>query len=309
MKFQPEGNLFDTNENQFYLKNIECLKEAFVKNKIIEARTFRCDANHNLHVDLGEIQGVIPRENGAIGLDDGSVRDIAVISKVNKPVSFFIERFSRDENGNTFAILNRKAVQKKCIDEYISNLRSGDIIDAKICHMESFGAFADIGAGINSLLPIDSISVSRIPHPSARFSSGQNIRAVVKSRDDMGRIILSHKELLGTWEDNAKNFCVGDTVSGIVRSIEKYGIFVELAPNLAGLAEYTDNISPGQSASVYIKSIIPERMKIKLIIVDAFDDSHEKPKTYYFFKSNHISSFVYSPASSDRKIEYVFDNE
>ena len=55
-----------------------------------------------------------------------------------------------------------------------------------------------------------------------------------------------------------------------MRSEEHYGAFVELTPNLAGLAESRDGVEAGQQASVYIKSIIPEKMKIKLILVDAF---------------------------------------
>ena len=63
-----------------------------------------------------------------------------------------------------------------------------------------------------------------------------DIKAVIKSVEN-GRISLSHKELLGTWEENAERFCAGETVSGIIRSVENYGAFVELTPNLAGLAE------------------------------------------------------------------------
>ena len=95
--------------------------------------------------------------------------------------------------------------------------------------MEPFGAFADIGCGVVSLLPIDAISVSRIDHPRERFSVGMDIRAMVRSVENR-RITLSHKELLGTWEENAAAFAPGETVAGIVRSVEPYGIFVELAP-------------------------------------------------------------------------------
>ena len=76
------------------------------------------------------------------------------------------------------------------------------------------------------------------------------------------KITLSHKELLGTWEENAAMFAPGQTVTGVIRSIEDYGIFVELTPNLAGLAEPRPDVFIGQQASVYIKSIIREKMKI-----------------------------------------------
>ena len=126
------------------------------------------------------------------------MRDIAVISRVNKPVCFQILGFHDDENGVRTAVLSRRAVQADCRAEYLSALRAGDVIDAVITRLEPFGAFCDVGAGIPALLPIDSISVSRIPHPSARFSVGQQIRAVLKSVDTDGRITLTHKELLGT---------------------------------------------------------------------------------------------------------------
>ena len=49
---------------------------------------------------------------------------------------------------------------------------------------------------------------------------------------------------------------------GIVRSVEEYGTFVEIAPNLAGLAETCPDLHPGQAVSVYIKNILPDKMKI-----------------------------------------------
>ena len=130
--------------------------------------------------------------------------------------------------------------------------------------------------------------------------------AVVRGIDENGRITLSHKELLGTWEENAARFSVGETVPGIVRSVEKYGIFVELSPNLAGLAEFSDGIEPGSHAGVYIKSIIPSKMKIKLIIVDSFDADYPVEPPEYFIGEGHIDRWVYSPAESDKVIESVF---
>lgn len=94
---------------------------------------------------------------------------------------------------------------------------------------------------------------------------------VVRSRDEKNRITLTHRELLGTWEENAAAFCAGDTVPGIVRSVEDYGIFIELTPNLAGLAEPRPGVYPGQRATVTIKSLNPARMKVKLILIDSFD--------------------------------------
>jgi small subunit ribosomal protein S1 len=119
---------------------------------------------------------------------------------------------------------------------------------------------------------------------------------------------MTHKELLGTWSENAEHFSVGQTVSGIVRSIEPYGIFVELAPNLAGLAEYRDDICAGGSASVYIKNIIPDKMKVKLVIVDTFPAPEMKEKCFdYKISSGHIDKWVYSPEECSKIIETDFE--
>lgn len=306
-KFKPEGELIHCAENKKYLSCRTALREAFYGSATLEARVIRCDSEHNLHVDLGCMKGIIPRAQGACGIDDGSTRDIALISRVNKPVVFKITGFAADSNGEACAVLSRKAVQAECSEKYISRLVPGDIIDAVVSHIESFGVFCDIGAGINALMPIDSISVSRIPHPSARFTTGQKIKAVVKSIDDMGRLTLSHKELLGTWEENTASLNIGETVPGIVRSVEKYGIFVELAPNLAGLAEYTPGITPGSHAGVYIKNILTQKMKIKLIIVDCFDADYPASQLKYFITDGHIDRWQYSPDNCVRTVETVFN--
>ena len=303
--FKPEGQIITTEENRRSLSGTFALRDAYYAGSILEGRVIRCDGGHNLHVDLGCMKGIIPREEGAMGIEEGTVRDIALISRVNKPVCFVITGF-RTENGETTAILSRRKVQNECMQTYISSLKAGDVIPATVSHIEGFGVFCDIGAGISALMPIDSISVSRIPHPAARFTAGQNIFAVVKSVDESGRITLSHKELLGTWEENAALFSVGETVPGIVRSVEKYGIFGELTPNLAGLAEFSDGVTAGSHAGVYIKSIIPSKMKIKLIIVDSFDADYPVSQPRYFIREGHIDNWRYSPDDSPKLIESEF---
>lgn len=302
----PEGRLINTVENLSAMQSLSQLTEAYHDSRILEARAVVCDSAHNLIVDLGIMKGIIPRDEGAIGIREGTVRDIAVISRVNRPVCFVITDFRKNDDGKTVAVLSRRIAQERCMREYISALIPGDVIDAKITHLDSFGAFADIGCGIVSLIPIDSISVSRIDHPRERFTVGMEIRAIVKSFEN-GRISLTHKELLGTWEENAAGFEVGETVAGIIRSVEDYGAFVELAPNLAGLAEMKENIHAGQQASVYIKNIIPNRMKIKLIIIDTFEYEYRPQQPEYFFKGNHMDNFYYSPAASEKVIETHFE--
>ncbi len=303
--YLPEGKLINTCDNVRTLSSLTNMREARLNSKILEARATVCDAHHNLIVDLGCIKGIIPREEGAVGIKEGTVRDIAVISRVNRPVSFVITDFIKSENGDTIAVLSREKAQRMCLENYISTLSVGDVVPAKITHLEAFGAFADIGCGVIALMPIDAISVSRIEHPKERFAVGMDIKAVIKSIEN-GRISLSHKELLGTWKENADNFTAGETVSGVIRSVENYGAFVELTPNLAGLAELKEGVKVGQRASVYIKSIIEPKMKIKLIIIDTFDSEFVLEKPRYYYKGDHIDEFVYSPSMCEKHISTSF---
>lgn len=304
--YYPEGTLINTDDNKKFLTSTATLQAAQSLEKILEANVIMCDAEHNLIVDLGCMRGLIPREEGAIGIREGSTRDIALISRVGHAVSFIVREFKINPAGEEYVVLSRRAAQEKCIDYIIKNKKIGDIINATVTHLETFGAFCDIGCGNIALMPIDAISVSRISHPKDRFVVGDNIKTIIKKIDDDNKITLSHKELLGTWEENISKFSAGQTVSGIVRSIEDYGVFVELAPNLAGLAEPKDNIKIGQCASVYIKSIIPEKMKIKLIIIDTFDTSCEYTYNYYF-NGEHIDRFIYSPPECTKQISTFFN--
>ncbi|MDR0983465.1 MAG: S1 RNA-binding domain-containing protein [Ruminococcus sp.] len=296
----PEGFLIDTPENVNSIRTPEKLIESMKKKKILEAKVIVCDSQHNLIVDLGGMKGVIPRIEGAVGIEDGTARDVALISRVNKPVQFKILRIEND-----VAILSRRIVQEECQKNFIDKFMPGDIVPAVVTRLDKFGAFVDIGAGVISLVPIDAISISRINHPTDRFKVGQQIRVIIKGEDD-GKILLSHKELLGTWEENAAGFEQGETVAGIIRSVESYGIFIELTPNLAGLAEPRDDVYEGQFTSVYIKALLPEKMKVKLIIIDVWDDAMCPTDIKYFYKGDRIDEWEYAPAASSKSNLVVF---
>ena len=128
----------------------------------------------------------------------------------------------------------------------------------------------EIGGGVVGLLHIEDISISRIKSPEERFTIGQKINVMIKSVDkESNRIILSYKELLGDWEENIKGYEEKTVVEGTIKEPDKFknGIFIELKPNLVGLAEYKEGFSYGQKVKVYIKKIIKDKKKIKLLIV------------------------------------------
>lgn len=285
------------------------LERAIEKRKILQAPVTLCDGQMNLHIALGGgLEGIIPYEETVHIREGEKIKDIAVLTRVGKTVAFHVTGIEKRADGRPYYLLSRRSAQKECQEAYISSLRPGDVVPAKITHMESFGAFADIGCGIVSLLSVDSISVSRISHPRLRFFPGEELRAVVKGRDDLGRIFISRRELLGTWEENASLFQVGQTVTGVARSREPYGVFVELTPNLTGLAEPREDVVENAPVAVYIKSILREKMKIKLVIIDTYATA--APVSLPVFpsaeKKEHIDRWVYSPTGASKRVESIF---
>ncbi len=308
-EYRPEGSILATPANREYLTCEAGLERAMNEGVILEGMAVRCDGDLRLTVELGCMRGVMDRADVAYQPGEESVRDIAVITRVGKAICFKVVGFFW-ESGRRVARLSRREAQRECYEAFLTGKEPGDILEAKVTHLESFGAFVDVGCGIVSLLSIDCISVSRISHPADRFRVGDRIRVVIKSLDrEKGRIFVSHKELLGTWEENAALFAPGQTVAGIVRSIEPYGIFVELTPNLAGLAEYRPDIAVGQVAAVYIKNIIPERMKLKLVLIDSYRGEGEPCRRVEGYPPSvaHLDRWRYSPADCPRVIETVFE--
>ena len=316
--YRPEGALQGSAQNREYLSSLAGLERAMTTGAIVEGIATLCDEEMRLHVDLHCARGIIEADETVACRAGETKKDIAVITRVGKPVACKILAIEcRD--GVPIVKLSRRAAQEACMRHYMKNLCAGDILTARVTHLEPFGAFVDVGCGVPSLLSVDCISVSRISHPRDRLACGMTIPVAVKCiNQESERIYVTLRELLGTWEENAAAFEAGQTVTGIVRSIESYGVFVELAPNLAGLAEVGEEEAAilrgkiGQSVAVYIKSILPERMKVKLVLIDACCSVPAPRTPLHFFidtdKTQHITRWRYSPARAPRVIETVFED-
>ena len=252
-KFFPEG-----------WKN-ESLEET---SDILQGIVEKCDENYNLHVKLDNgSMGIIPREEiEAIKVDEnGFPKNKLCAGKVHKYVQFKIKKKEGDN-----LILSRKDAQNEILDCIKTDLQVGQTIKGIVKNITSYGAFLDIGGGIVGLVHIEDLSVARIKSPFERIKIGQKLNIVVKSIDrKTGKIGLSYKEILGTWEENVNNFSTGMRTKGIIKETEKNknGIFIELTPNLVGMAEYEEGLNYGQKVDVAIKKIDYDKKKVKLILL------------------------------------------
>ena len=86
--YLPEGLLSATPQNREYISSLSGLERAMNEGKILESTVILCDSQFRLHVDLYGIKGIIERDEVLYNRDDTEIKDIAIITRVGKPVCF-----------------------------------------------------------------------------------------------------------------------------------------------------------------------------------------------------------------------------
>lgn len=302
IEYRPEY----LNDNESYEYSREQLEQALEEGTILQAKATGTDSKLNLYVSLGDrAYGFIPYEEFEITNTTSS----AVSARIGKAVCFKVTSIVVDNNGIIHAKLSRKQAQQECKKEFIGKLVSGQIVDAVVVNVESYGVFCDIGCGITSLLHIKNICISRINNLKEQFSHIRNLKVVILGIDNDGRVSITHKELLGTWEEETSKIKDKSTI-GVVRAITKHGVFIELTPNLSGLAELHKDmdIKLGDHVSVYVKDIVPSVMKVKLSIkgICNYGKIDYIQEFKYTQTEGILEQWSYSTIDSKKKIQTIF---
>ena len=229
------------------------------------------------------------------------MRDIAVLTRVGRPTCFVIESLDTDETGQPVYRLSRAEAQRMCKADYLDALQPGDILPCTVTHIEPFGAFCDVGCGISALLPIDCMSVSRISSPADRVSVGQQILVRHQEPGPAGPLCADHPG--SCWAPGRK------TPPGSLWARPWWAscaVWRNTAPSSRSrptwpaLPRAVPTLTPGQAVSVYIKNILPEKMKIKLVIVNHALNQRHRFELKYFITEGHLDRWVYSTPESPR---------
>ena len=184
-------------------------------------------------------------------------------------------------------VVSRRALleadQKKEADGVRKGIRVGVEFEGKVTRLESFGAFVELGAGIEGMVHVSEIKHERVEHPNTVLSQGEEVKVRVIKVVSLGsqrkeRISLSIKALeKDPWGEIRDQFKAGSIVPGKVESLEDFGAFVELAPNVKGLvhvSEIADRriahprevISVGDEVQVVVLEIDNRRKRFRLSI-------------------------------------------
>lgn len=254
------------NSKNLSLEELQNIKE---NQQVLDMYIEEIDENLNMIGKIGKnVKAIIPRgEASSVVGEDGLVEEKFIVNKVGKVLPVCIKEIVQNNDGIEL-IMSKRLLELKVRKWMYMHLKPGVKLRGIVVGLKDYAAFVDVGGGVTGILKLHDMSDSRLTNASDMFKLGQRINVVVKKYDrDTGRIELTYKELLGTFEENVKEFKEGDIVEGIVRNRIKSGVFVELKPNVIGIAEHVNGIESNQKVLVSIKKINLEKKKIKLVII------------------------------------------
>ncbi|MDZ4772980.1 MAG: S1 RNA-binding domain-containing protein [Planctomycetota bacterium] len=166
--------------------------------------------------------------------------------------------------------------------EFVGKFQSGQTVKGRVTRVEPFGAFVDLGNGVEGLVHVSNVSRKRIESASEVLTPGQSVDVMILEIKDGGkRIGLGMKQLEpDPWAYAAQRFAVDSIIEGTVTRLMEFGAFVELEPGLEGLVHVSqlskdrvrrpgDVVKPGQKLTVRIVSVEPSRSRIALSRLDA----------------------------------------
>lgn len=171
-----------------------------------------------------------------------------------------------------------KSERSKLRSEMRQQIETGATLEGRIATLTDFGAFVDLGAGIQGLVHISEISHQRIDKPQDLLEVGQDVNVKVLGVEKGGkRISLSMRALESNpWSDIRDRFPGGTLIKGKVQKTTRHGAVVELAPGITGLlptsamslprdASIARAFPPGREVSVQVVNVDDRRHRISLV--------------------------------------------
>lgn len=186
---------------------------------------------------------------------------------------------ANERRGNL--VLSRRAFLEREREEarkkLLESLEPGQVYEGTIRKLMDFGAFVDLGSGVDGLLHISELSYGRIKHPSEVVSEGQGVKVKIKKYDPAtGRISLAYRDMLpDPWEDVESRYPANTEAKGRVTKLMEFGAFVELEPGVEGLVHISelshkkiwrvsDVVKEGEEVDVLVQSIDRSSRRISL---------------------------------------------
>jgi small subunit ribosomal protein S1 len=182
-------------------------------------------------------------------------------------------------------VISRRRVEESershAMQESIGKLHTNMVLKGKVTRLESFGAFVDLGNGLEGLMHVSNISRKRVENPADLLAPGQEIEVkVLEIKDGGKRIGLGMKQLEpDPWDQVPSRYPAERQVTGKITRLMDFGAFVELEPGLEGLLHVSqlgtervrrasDVLTEGEEVTVRIVNVDPGARRIALSRLD-----------------------------------------
>ncbi len=213
-------------------------------------------------------------------IDD--VRETDPLSHVGRVYTFKIVEYKED--GQKF-VVSRRRVQEEEQAALAVQVREKIVPDAvlsgRVVSVREFGAFVDLGGGVQGLLHASEMSWSRGSDPAQIVKVGEEITVKVIRVEEGGKIALGMKQLSADpWSTVEANYKVGQVLSGRITRVSEFGAFVELEAGIEGLAHlstfaptgkpggWSKSVTPGMTGAFEILSIDLEKKRIGVALME-----------------------------------------
>ena len=244
------------------------------------------------------VEGLVTSEvKGGFEVQFGSARAFCPGSQIDRrrgePSAYVGQRFrfritKIEENGRNIVVSRRMLLDEEAAEQAArtwQQIQVGAVVRGRVTSVRDFGAFVDLG-GVEGLIHVSELGHARVGHPSEVLKPDEEVEVkIVKvelgGEGGRARIGLSLRALApDPWASAREQFPVGTTLTGIVRRLENFGAFVEIAPGLDGLVHVSKMaldrrvshprqiVNIGDSVEVTVVGVDPAQRRIGLSMVE-----------------------------------------
>jgi len=251
-----------------------------------------------LHVKVTEVVkgGVVGKFKGVRFFMPASQVRLERVEDLNQVVGETMDVVAIEvRNKKDFVVSGRKYLEAQRAlkeEDIYKTLQPGETVEGVVRRLADFGAFVDIG-GVDGLVHLSELSWKRVKSASEVVSVGDRVKVTVLNVDpEKHRISLRLADYVNNpWSSVNEHYHVDEIVTGVIRRLQPFGAFVELADGLEGLVHVSqisdarvekpsDVLSVGQEVKVKILGIDAEQQRISLSIKAAQDNDEDAYTAY-----------------------------
>ena len=243
------------------------IEEAFKNETVLQVKVTDSNKGGLVAELLGGLNGFIPFSHLNVSNASPANREDLIGQTLNVRV---IE-LNRPVNRLVFSEKMATLLSDPKVKKFFEDLKPNEKLKGVVTSIFPFGVFIKLPSGVEGLAHISEMSWQRIDHPSDVVKVGDEVEVVVLSVNrEQGKLALSMKPLReNPWEEIAKKYKVGETVTGTVTKTVPFGAFVKLPEGIEGLIHVSETVGPlveGEEVKAVIINLEPKKQKLGLSI-------------------------------------------